>query len=392
MKNTYILLRNNVESAPLSAEELQRIGLKATDLLWVECQSVCWQNPHEIPELRPLIAAATTTVQNNSNAAEVEQPVQSSGIVHEPVKEETPVAIKEEKEIAKPIPDDALLQMKQFGGLTSDIEFPVADKTKASLNTKYSRSLDEIKEMYIQTMEGKGKKLIELRLSPQTKKVALYAALVLSGALLMLIIKSFSSNKQTVVNTAPLTEPVAIAQAATPIAEYETDSAASPESYEAVAMPVEETILTEPGKQPASVLVRKTVSAVTPVSTRQEKIETIENNTPGEEKNNRPEVEAKASKPISADDIAPQLTLTANEYIVGSFGGIRNLKMTLQNDSRFLVEKVTVEIQYLNPEGIIVKTDNIVFKSLSPGDKSTIAVEKTKRGVKVGYKIVKIDA
>lgn len=55
MNNTYILLRNNSESTPLSLEDLKRIGLLPTDLLWVECQSVCWQKPQEIPELRQLL-------------------------------------------------------------------------------------------------------------------------------------------------------------------------------------------------------------------------------------------------------------------------------------------------------------------------------------------------
>lgn len=52
---TYILLRNNKESTPLSLGELTRMGLKPEDLVWVEGQSVCWLGPGEIQELRSLV-------------------------------------------------------------------------------------------------------------------------------------------------------------------------------------------------------------------------------------------------------------------------------------------------------------------------------------------------
>ena len=57
MKNSYILLRNNIESSSLHIEDLLQIGLLETDLIWVECQSVCWQSPNEVPELKKLLSA-----------------------------------------------------------------------------------------------------------------------------------------------------------------------------------------------------------------------------------------------------------------------------------------------------------------------------------------------
>jgi hypothetical protein len=51
---TYILLRDNRESAPLSIDQLRDLGLKPNDLVWVEGQSASWRNPHEIRELKEL--------------------------------------------------------------------------------------------------------------------------------------------------------------------------------------------------------------------------------------------------------------------------------------------------------------------------------------------------
>ena len=99
----------------------------------------------------------------------------------------------------------------------------------------------------------------------------------------------------------------------------------------------------------------------------------------------------KEVKIISSENIASRLSLKPNNFVVGSFGGIRNLEMTLQNDSKYALTKVTAEIQYLNPEGLLLKTDNVYFQSIAPGETSTVAVPKTKRGVKIAYKIIKIE-
>lgn len=48
----YRLLRNNKESGPYSALDLEKMGLKAYDLLWAEGRSAAWHYPSEIEELK----------------------------------------------------------------------------------------------------------------------------------------------------------------------------------------------------------------------------------------------------------------------------------------------------------------------------------------------------
>src|SRR5436189_3798307 len=48
----YLLLRNNKESGPYSADDLVKLGLKAYDLLWVQGKSAAWRYPSEIEELK----------------------------------------------------------------------------------------------------------------------------------------------------------------------------------------------------------------------------------------------------------------------------------------------------------------------------------------------------
>ena len=75
MKNSYILLRDNKESNPLTIEELKEIGLKKTDLIWVECQSMDWRSPFEIAELKNLVSASNNDDKKNSTEKLVVQKV-----------------------------------------------------------------------------------------------------------------------------------------------------------------------------------------------------------------------------------------------------------------------------------------------------------------------------
>src|SRR5688500_7729877 len=61
---TYILLRDNKESQPYTITDLKSLGLKSSDLIWVEGQSVFWQHPNQIKELRPFVDSPFTIYQH----------------------------------------------------------------------------------------------------------------------------------------------------------------------------------------------------------------------------------------------------------------------------------------------------------------------------------------
>lgn len=50
--NKYLLLRDNKQSGPYSVEELEKLGLKPYDLVWLDGRSAAWRYPSEIDELR----------------------------------------------------------------------------------------------------------------------------------------------------------------------------------------------------------------------------------------------------------------------------------------------------------------------------------------------------
>src|ERR1044072_1848103 len=50
--NKYLLLRDNKQTGPYTAQELAEKGIKPYDLVWLEGKSAAWRYPGEIEELK----------------------------------------------------------------------------------------------------------------------------------------------------------------------------------------------------------------------------------------------------------------------------------------------------------------------------------------------------
>ena len=394
MNNTYILLSNNRERTPLSLEDLKRIGMLPNDLLWVECQSVCWQKPQEIPELRQLlnqaVLPALTPVMDE--AMEKYTP---------PVKKETPVT-NGKKGVYVELPSNyssATKKEKDITAVKQENKVGQYETTTAHIinmaHINNSGSLIEIqpdtgsKEPAVRQQPPRDKtEMLESLLKLPGKKIALYAGLVVSGALMMLVIRG-TGGKETMrpqpVSQQPKTE---IATPVEEIAEEPVAESSTPESYSPQNTPIAETITERNAAPGISAPARKTTASKNSATDK----ETISVTNEQPAKNPPPVTENKEVKKVAVENITSKLQLKANEYTVAAFGGIRNLKMTLQNDSRYLLDKVSVELRYLNPEGKVVKTETIDFNFVQPGAEATVAVKKTSRGIKLDYKITHIES
>ena len=53
----FLLLRNNKQTGPYSVEELEQMGLKPYDLIWVNGKSAAWRYPGEIDDLKSFAPA-----------------------------------------------------------------------------------------------------------------------------------------------------------------------------------------------------------------------------------------------------------------------------------------------------------------------------------------------
>jgi hypothetical protein len=392
--NSYILLRNNKESTSLNLDALRQLGLKPTDLIWVECQSVCWQHPHEIAELRSLVAvnndqhSEQTTIQKTDNISTFEEEIpvikeeKKRVFVELPASQKKPIITQRNEDV---ISSD----IQKYGGVSNLTKLATEEKTD-TINIKYSRPLDEIKEMYVKNLEKQSqsqKASIKIQLPKEFKKIAVYAGLVIAGAGLMLIVNAIGGKKTASIAQEKV-QPGTVKSTAIALPTEPVENNIQEPITEENELPADEATIPVVEKETVIVPTKKSIAE----KKENENKAAIDNNKEKIEKDSQPVKETIPVKPVSAESISSKLSLKANDYVVGSFGGIRNLEITLHNDSKYLLDKVAAELQYLNPEGMILKTENIYFQSVSPGEKETVAVKKSKRGVKINYKITSIES
>jgi len=118
---------------------------------------------------------------------------------------------------------------------------------------------------------------------------------------------------------------------------------------------------------------------------RSRKVRSGNNETPND--NNTAATEKKS---YLSDYVSRVVTVKSNEYKKVAFGGIRDLQLTVTNDSKYVLDNVIVELQYIKPNELPLKTENIRFTSIEPNSTSTIRVPDTNRGIKVVFRIINV--
>lgn len=376
MKNSYILLRNKKESNALSIEELQEIGLKKTDLIWVECQSMTWRSPFEIAELRNLMSA-------NSNNDIKNSP-------EKPILKEMPnrKRLVKHQKAGETLTDPKVKNLEKYSYPERMLLSGLENKKIDIRSNNSSSPWGIIKEEQLSNAEQKAhrnNKVFTFHLPGRVKKIAFYTGLILTGALLMLLIQQFD-NKREIVQQQQMPQPE---KSSSPTVTIPTalnkDSTITATNIEAPGL------ITETGSVGPKKEQKKTVKPANnnPIITdANSDTPDISNNK--DERNTQPMTELNV-KPVSIEDISSKIVLNANDYKVGFFGGIRNLKLTLQNNSTYMLDKVNVELKYMNQNGKIINTEYLSFQNVKAGDAPDLEVNKSNRGVKIEYHISHIE-
>jgi len=92
------------------------------------------------------------------------------------------------------------------------------------------------------------------------------------------------------------------------------------------------------------------------------------------------------------NSISNMVSVGSGKYTVGTFGGISDLQVTVSNHSLYPIDLVVVEVQYIQSNKKIFKTENIYFRDLGPGAAMMQEAPKSSRGIKVQYKITLINS
>lgn len=386
--NTYLLLRDNKESGPYSFDDLISHGLKAYDLVWVRGKSAAWRYPSEVEELKefaPVVEEQpfdrffkkkTETEKQEINFVKKENITPSNPVFESAPVQKTKTIIPERADSS---PISKTIMTKQ-----SPVEAEI----------KYSKPLDEIKEMYVNTLLQRKKKIARKNfLTQNLKRATVFFCLIAFGVLVGFMIKSKSAGKQEISSRQTENAQPAITGLAPVNQQYqegltEIKSKDKKTTTSQNLQPQKSTLYKSKSvpKKNESVLPKKNETVSTQSSPA------LINNPLTGERNKKSRIEGEEDKMIVKDDISKLVSVKSNDYKRGAFGGIRDLQLTVTNDSKYILNNVTVELQYLKPSEQPLKSENIQFKSISPNGSLTITIPPSNRGIKVLYKITKIES
>ena len=466
---SYLLLRDNKESGPLSLDQLVSLGLKPYDLIWIEGRSAAWRYPSEIPELKnyaPVVEEQpydrffkkpketdsleeifTEKINIEKEKKSFKEEQEKKEKLAEPVKKIQP---KSEPEIYRNYQPKEEFQSKSRGQVfvsmpkvpkraeprietknekeqqqASYSNYQEPQKKSASysnypvysnpdpepiLEKKYSQSFDEIKEMYVNTLvqrknRNRRKEIAKKILRPVVYSMILIASGVVIGYFILSKKFSLEAGQRLSVNVPAQNQK---SESKKPVFQPENNAAsllhdkenqhpnalASTTQKSQVKNQVPKTdpntqlATNDPLNQTSPVLEKKDVEIDPQTGERSKVVRDSESiNTSTDPKDDKPNGSTDDGK-----DLRKLVSINANDYLRGVFGGIRNLELTIHNRSKTSLDAVTVQVQYLKNTNQPIKTETITFKNVNANSVATVRVPDSQRGMKVSYKITNIDS
>lgn len=422
----YRLLRSNREMGPYSLEEIIALGLKPYDLIWVDGKSAAWRYPSEIVELKPYspiveeqpydrffkrpvpvteskqslekkpVEEKTGIAVLDEEQATPKDRTQSPIVVVMPKKDHTRVTIikpfepvREKEKIAEPLQKKAEIKPETTPVIPLEIK-EEASSGLVEMETKMERSLDEIKDMYVKTLLQRKEKFNRRKRLGEWGKYAAGGLFVGALGTLMFL---------TLTNKPPRPEPLA----STPV-QLVNDQEAEKNRQPGLlpALTVEASLPEEPSAQVNEPMTAKTGTPgkTKAVSTNPgQTSEPVEQQTltqspviPPATDGSREKLtrEKKDGTPRSNEELMRLVSVDANDYKRLSFGGIKDLQLTVSNKSSFVLDQVVVELNYLKPSELPLKTETVTFRSVAPNGSMTIRIPDSNRGIKVSYKVKEV--
>ena len=428
---TYLLLRDNKQNGPYTFDEIKAKGLKAYDLVWVEGKSAAWRYPGEVEELKPFAPAVVEQPYDRF----FKRPSQENKIA-EPLKPNKPLEnIKQaqvsEKEIINLSYPQASLQV---GKRNIYVTLPAAKNS--AINKEVFTEKEPIKKEPVIINEANAnynnpvaqstllvaeQKNLSLSQQPSNKKInekiipaksfalpdgfknifllaAVVIALISGGIFIGLSINKNSSVLLAKNNNAnePTTNQQNIIPVSTPVTDQKQNE-----------------IVTDNNKniQPENLPADKktgTIIEMKKIAVPKEKSEIVQNALPAQLSNNDSvknasliipathreathRTDALTDKDAVKNTLVNMVSLSANKYNVGTFGGISDLQITVNNRSAHQLDLVIVEVEYLQANKKVFKTENIYYHNINAGEAVMLEAPKSARGVKVQSKITVIN-
>lgn len=405
---TYLLIRNNKKSGPFLLDQLKEMGFKPYDLIWVEGKSAAWRYPGEVDELKEYIPIVEEQPFDRFyKRPEEKKEKHFHEIIEEAEKmksaklqafsEKQLVTVNETTHpkifVSMPEPSTPSIDTVKIKEIThKKIDEQTGNLRQVEnhdlVSEKNESSIDELKSFYANTYRTRTQKNIR---NKNSKKIIEYsvAAFFLLTFGTLIFLNFIPGETKSIVSSAPVknnfTEkrPILLS----PEKNMETISKPDESIESATDMPNEIKVLVPVEKKNRSNDLKASVKNK---ESGADDIKTVSSQTVSDGQRQKSVRDNDAPIFEKRADISSQVSVIANEYKRRSFGGIENLQLTVVNFSNFILDKVIVELQYLKPSELPLKTEKIEFSAIAPNGSMTLKIPDSPRGIKVLYKITHV--
>lgn len=435
----YLLLRNNKQSGPYSLDDLKSMGLKAYDLVWLEGKSAAWRYPCEIEELKPFApvveeqpfdrfyrkasaasSTSTSTTLAAKPAADTSVPVtiestRNSGkrIIYVTM----PAARNTQSQVIQPAREPQQPARVASAPVPVTVtEPPKPAYAERTVIEDYSAQVMEEPAPAVEYTPRRSRSPRFIRLLAIGACIlALLAAGIIIGLNLdkdtlgfpsRVVAKLPPSNPdQSIVHPTAQSLPAPATTApADSVRSMDTAVRTYTPSSPIIAQPV--VTRATPKLPGAKTLKEKTaypknqVNSILPAkdsaageyngahAVQKADVTEARHNGISTSRDNTEVADKEAVKTA----LASQVSVGANGYSVGTFGGITDLQLTVTNRSVYPLDLVIVEVQYIQANKKVFKTENLYYHSIGAGAALMQEAPKSSRGVRVQYKITAISS
>ena len=421
----FLLLRNNKQTGPYSVEELEHMGLKPYDLIWINGKSAAWRYPGEIDELKSFAPAVeeqpydrfykkatdepkktepakaetaplASNVSSNSNGNGNGNGNGSNGITYTPTTTpSSPKKSKEYKRVFVTMPNSPL------GNKPITVEQPQQKEVQPFAQPKAVESVSEKqKPQKIEALidDNNGHSSIDIyytrNKSIYSRKSFLVSAFAIGILALIALGMFIGLSLRTPNRDAGKQETEKVYR----VSEKESRSSEPEINRNTTLADIDHPASMPPAPliDSAAILANAKKAKQRPSSIKlkdlQQKaaIKPLDSNvlsiTP-----EKPEPEKRVAEK-KAPDLSKLVSVSNNDFQVGPFGGISKLELTVHNSSDYPLDLVVVELEYLKVNKDVFKTETLYFKDVDANSSVTVGAPKSSRGNKINYKISLISA
>jgi hypothetical protein len=364
--SSYLLLRNNKESGPYTMDEIKGMSLKPYDLLWVVGKSAAWRYPGEITELKsfaPPVPEGLNDPFNKKRGSDnftitKKDELGNSGDRDNNSQRVAParsvyVNLPAEKKTANRIPSIILFDEESFPSTRQEPSYEFSNLYKKPV-TRAVRFSGKV--VWIATI------------------VLLFGAGILTGLFISDRRKFFTTDAnhpQAGSSVQPTV--LTINKKFLP---SETDLS---DSLKAVK-PVKKKLLTATGQKTSQNddLKKDSLDNQNKIISSMKLNDSLKQN-------------AISNTEILYQKIKSQpenyINLVTGRYSTGVFGGISSFPVSVTNNSTVIMDLVIVNIDYIQNNQKVFKTESLSFSDLPPGETVTLKAPKSPRGIKIATRI-----